>query len=61
MSLGTRNGKEGVRQYLRTGRGIVRVRGVAHTEELKNGKEQVVLTELPYNVGPEKVSVYVYP
>ncbi|MFM2130949.1 MAG: DNA gyrase subunit A [Opitutales bacterium] len=47
---GVINGKEGVRQYLRTGRGIVRVRGVAHTEELKNGKEQVVLTELPYNV-----------
>ena len=47
---GVINGKEGIRQYLRTGRGIVRVRGVAHTEELKNGKEQVVLTELPYNV-----------
>jgi DNA gyrase subunit A len=47
---GVINGKEGIRQYLRTGRGIVRVRGVAHSEELKNGKEQVVLTELPYNV-----------
>ena len=47
---GVINGKEGIKQYLRTGRGIVRVRGVAHTEELKNGKEQVVLTELPYNV-----------
>ena len=33
----------------------VRVRGVAHTEELKNGKEQIVLTELPYNVRPERV------
>ncbi|MFM8904706.1 MAG: DNA gyrase subunit A, partial [Verrucomicrobiota bacterium] len=47
---GVINGKEGIKQYLRTGRGIVRVRGVAHSEELKNGKEQVVLTELPYNV-----------
>ncbi len=47
---GVINGKEGIKQYLKTGRGIVRVRGVAHTEELKNGKEQVILTELPYNV-----------
>ena len=47
---GVINGKDGIKQYLRTGRGIVRVRGVAHTEEIKNGKEQVVLTELPYNV-----------
>jgi DNA gyrase subunit A len=47
---GVINGREGIRQYLLTGRGIVRTRGVAHTEELKNGKEQVVLTEIPYNV-----------
>lgn len=47
---GVINGREGIRQYLTTGRGIVRTRGVAHTEELKNGKEQVVLTEIPYNV-----------
>ncbi|MEY3530154.1 MAG: hypothetical protein RLZ70_1222 [Verrucomicrobiota bacterium] len=47
---GVINGKEGIKQYLRTGRGIIRVRGVAHTEEMKNGKEQIVLTELPYNV-----------
>ena len=47
---GVVNGKDGIKQYLRTGRGIVRVRGVAQSEELKNGKVQVVLTELPYNV-----------
>ncbi len=36
--------------YLRTGRGIVRIRGKAHTEELKGGMEQIVITEIPYNV-----------
>jgi len=47
---GVITGREGIKSYLRKGRGIVRVRGKAHTEELKNGKEQIVLTELPYNV-----------
>lgn len=43
-------GIEGIRKYLKTGRGIVRVRGTAHVEELKSGKEQIIITELPYNV-----------
>jgi len=43
-------GRAGIESYLRTGRGIVRTRGVAVCEELKNGKEQIVITEIPYNV-----------
>ncbi|MBE7538159.1 MAG: DNA gyrase subunit A [Opitutaceae bacterium] len=43
-------GREGIDSYLRTGRGIVRIRGKAHTEELKGGMEQIVVTEIPYNV-----------
>ena len=43
-------GRSGIDSYMRTGRGIVRVRGVVHTEELKGGKEQLVVTEIPYNV-----------
>lgn len=43
-------GLDGIRKYLRTGRGIVRVRGTAHVEEIKGGKEQIVITEIPYNV-----------
>lgn len=35
---------------MKTGKGIVRMRGVAHSEELKNGKDQIVITEIPYNV-----------
>ena len=46
-------GREGIRNYMTTGRGLVRVRGRAHTEELKNGKEQIVVTEIPYNVNRE--------
>ncbi|NDV62556.1 DNA gyrase subunit A [Puniceicoccales bacterium CK1056] len=43
-------GSEGIHKYIRTGRGIVRMRGTIHTEELKQGKEQLVITEIPYNV-----------
>ncbi|MDP0500633.1 MAG: DNA gyrase subunit A [Verrucomicrobiota bacterium JB022] len=43
-------GSSGIDSYMRTGRGIVRMRGVVHTEEIKGGKEQLVITEIPYNV-----------
>src|SRR3954469_11838385 len=44
------NGRAGIKSYLTTGRGIVRMRGKAHTEELKGGGEQIIITEIPYNV-----------
>ena len=47
---GTVVGLEGIASYLKTGRGIIHVRGEAHTEELPNGKEQIIITEIPYNV-----------
>ncbi len=47
---GTIAGSEGINKYMRTGRGIIRIRGTAHVEEIKNGKEQIVITEIPYNV-----------
>src|SRR3954462_4261528 len=43
-------GRSGIKSYLTTGRGIVRTRGKAHTEEMKGGGEQIVITEIPYNV-----------
>jgi DNA gyrase subunit A len=47
---GVITGREGILSYLKTGKGIVRTRGKAHTEELKGGMEQIVITEIPYNV-----------
>ena len=44
------SGRDGILSYLKTGKGIVRTRGKAHTEELKGGMEQIVITEIPYNV-----------
>src|SRR5437764_9991554 len=43
-------GLSGIKQYLETGRGSMKVRGKAGIEELKGGKEQIVITEIPYNV-----------
>src|SRR5499427_5037692 len=43
-------GLAGVKQYLENGRGSMKVRGKAGVEELKGGKEQIVITEIPYGV-----------
>ena len=43
-------GTAGVRQYFETGRGSMKVRGKAGVEELKGNREQIVITEIPYNV-----------
>jgi DNA gyrase subunit A len=43
-------GMEGVRDYFKTGRGSVKVRGKVGLEELKGGREQIIITEIPYNV-----------
>ena len=40
----------GIKQYLETGRGSMKVRGKVGIEELKGGREQIVITEIPYNV-----------
>lgn len=42
-------GLENVQKYLRTGRGIICNRGVIETEQLDNGREQLVITAVPYN------------
>jgi len=43
-------GTAGIKSYTHTGRGSIKVRGKAGIEEIKNGKEQIVITEIPYNV-----------
>ena len=43
------HGKSGIESYLKTGRGIVRTRGVAEVIE-SNGKEEIIITAIPYNV-----------
>jgi DNA gyrase subunit A len=48
-------GLEGIREAYATGRGIFRTRATAKIEQLNARKTGIVVTELPYGVGPEKV------
>jgi len=39
-----------VTDYFSTGKGSIKVRGRLGVEEMRNGKQQIVVTEIPYNV-----------
>jgi DNA gyrase subunit A len=43
-------GLEGVKEYFKSGRGSVKVRGKVGLEEFKGGREQIIITEIPFNV-----------
>ena len=43
-------GYEGVKEAYETGRGKVTLRARANTEELRGGRDQIVVTEIPYQV-----------
>jgi DNA gyrase subunit A len=43
-------GWQGIRDAYETGRGRILVRGRAHIEPLRQGKEAIIVTELPYQV-----------
>jgi len=48
-------GLEGIREAYETGRGIFRTRATAAIEQITPRRTGIVVTELPYAVGPEKV------
>ncbi|MBN1482735.1 DNA gyrase subunit A [candidate division KSB1 bacterium] len=59
MILGT----EGIKDYFRSGRGKIIVRAKAHIEEMRGGRERIVVTEIPFQVNKatlqEKVAALV--
>jgi DNA gyrase subunit A len=48
-------GLDGIREAYETGRGIFRTRAAARVEKITPRRTGIVVTELPYGVGPEKV------
>jgi DNA gyrase subunit A len=48
-------GLDGIRDAYETGRGTFRTRAVARIEQITPRRMGIVVTELPYGVGPEKV------
>jgi DNA gyrase subunit A len=49
-------GKDGIKDYFKTGRGSVRIRGRATVEEDSRGRQKLVITEVPYQVNPLRVA-----
>lgn len=48
-------GRQGIREAYKTGRGRILVRAEANIEELPNGRQRIVVTELPYKVNNAKL------
>jgi DNA gyrase subunit A len=49
-------GRQGVRDAYETGRGSLKVRAVTQIEESANGKNKIVVTELPYQVNKARLA-----
>jgi DNA gyrase subunit A len=48
-------GSEGIRSAYATGRGSIRMRGCARIERMSNGKQRILVTELPYQVNKARL------
>ncbi|GAA0327324.1 DNA topoisomerase IV subunit A [Actinoallomurus spadix] len=48
-------GLEGIRDAYETGRGTFRTRATAHIDQVTPRRKGIIVTELPYAVGPERV------
>ena len=52
-------GRQGIRDAYETGRGSIKMRGLAQIEETAQGRNQIVITEVPYQVNPASLLVKV--
>ena len=48
-------GKMGIEEAYRTGRGKIRIRAITDIEPMQNGKNRIVVTELPYMVNKARL------
>jgi DNA gyrase subunit A len=48
-------GATGIREYLASGRGSVRMRAVAEPQEIRKGRTALIVTQMPYQVSIERV------
>ena len=54
-TYGIINGRSGIIEAYRTGRGRMYMRARAHIETEKNGKETIIITEIPYQVNKARL------
>ena len=48
-------GSSGIIEAYKTGKGAIKVRSKTHIEELKNGKNRIIITEIPYMVNKSRM------
>ncbi len=48
-------GRSGIRSAYRTGRGKIKVRAISEVEPMQNGRERIVVTEIPYQVNKARL------
>jgi DNA gyrase subunit A len=49
-------GKDGIKDYFRSGRGSIRMRGRVTVEEDSRGRQKLVVTEVPFQVNPLRIA-----
>jgi len=54
-TAGIINGARGIHEAYHTGRGRIKIRALAEVEEYDNGKERIIVNELPYQVNKARL------
>ncbi|HEY3373968.1 MAG TPA: DNA gyrase subunit A [Candidatus Aquicultor sp.] len=49
-------GRTGIREAYETGRGSIKIRGKAHAEQTKQGKQRIIISEIPYQVNKARLT-----
>ncbi|MDR1940701.1 MAG: DNA gyrase subunit A [Endomicrobium sp.] len=52
-------GKGGIKDYFERGRGSIKMRAKAEIEEAKNGRETIIVNEIPYQVNKANLIMYI--
>jgi DNA gyrase subunit A len=53
---GTIMGRTGIKEAYSTGRGSIKIRGKAHAEQTKGGKQRIIVSEIPFQVNKARLS-----
>lgn len=49
-------GRTGIKEAYSTGRGSIKIRGKAHVEQTKQGKQKIIITEIPFQVNKARMA-----
>jgi DNA gyrase subunit A len=53
---GTIMGRTGIKEAYNTGRGSIKIRGKAHAEQTKGGRQRIIVSEIPFQVNKARLS-----